>query len=520
MATVQVQTTALDQGLHNAAQLYFQHEYKQSIDICANLLRADRNNIKAHYLVGLNLLAMGLSDDALFGFIKATEGSPKVPEYWDALGMAFQHQGKWVEALRAYQKANVLSPAPWRESNVVWGMLHEPTKSARAVYRAQRDYASHWRTPHLKVKRNLDPNRRLKIGYLSSDLRHHSMQSIFGPTYFQHDHDQFEIIVYSGTQEIDIHTELYRLGSDKWYDARTADDLSMAREINAHEIDILVDLAGHSGANRLHVMSRKPAPVQVTGWGFAIGTGLVEVDYLFADRITTPPEALIHEKPWYLSSIVAFNGPRDDNGVQPAPMIENGYITFGYVGRATKVTEDVLRVWGEIGRAIPTSRFYFKDWSMQDPPCQRRIREGMQEHGVDSDRLTFEWNPRSRVGHLDCVAKFDVALDPWFVNGGATTLENCWMGAPTLTFLGDRISSRLGASIMTTLGHTNFIAPNADAMIPIAVKLAEQPDYLQQVRMGMRDRMKNSILCNAKAYCKEVEDAYRAMWQDYCARTN
>lgn len=502
-------------GLHNAASLYFDNRHKEALDICANILTANPKNVKANYLAGLCLLALNHSDDALTGFARAAEDFPRVPEYCDALGMAYQHQGRWTEALAAYRRSYALAPAPWRESNVLWGALHHPKTSARDLFRAQREYASHWRTPHLKTRRNKDPNRKLKIGYISADLRHHSMQSIFGPVYFNHDHDQFEIHVFSGVNEIDIHTELYRLAADYWYDARSIDDKSMANEINKLEIDILVDLSGHSGANRLHVMTRKPAPVQISAFGFAIGTGIQEMDYLVTDRVATPNGDLLTEKPMYLSSIVAFNPPRDADDVASAPWEKNGFLTFGYCGRATKATDDVIRAWARLMRAIPDSRLYVKDWSMRDPPCQRRFRGILNAEGIESSRLDFRWNPRDRAGHLKTAENFDLALDPWHVNGGATTLETSWMGVPTLTIAGDRTSSRLGTSIMTTLGHTEFIASSIDDMIAKAVHFNGQRDYLSAVRRSLRDTMRKSVLCDSKAYCKELEDAYREAWYGY-----
>ena len=515
MASVQVEQTFWDQGLHNAALLYFDNKHKEALDICANLLTANPKNVKANYLAGLCLLALNYSDDALTGFARAAEDFPKVPEYFDALGMAFQHQGRWTEALAAYKRSYALAPAPWRESNVLWGALHHPKTSARDLFRAQREYASHWRTPHVKVRRNKDPHRKLKIGYISADLRHHSMQSIFGPVYFNHDHDQFEIHVFSGVNEIDVHTELYRLAADYWYDARAIDDKAMANEINKLEIDILVDLSGHSGANRLHVMTRKPAPVQVSAWGFAIGTGIQEMDYLFTDPIATPPGDFIHETPWYLPNIVAFNPPRDADDVSPLPYDTNKFITFGYCGRATKATDEVIRVWGRLMREVPNSRIFLKDWTYKDPPCQRRVRTILNEEGIESSRIDFRWNPRDRAGHLKTAENFDIALDPWHVNGGATTLETSWMGVPTLTIRGDRTSSRLGASILTALGHEEFIASSIDDMIAKAVDFSGRTDHLRSVRASLRETMRRSVLCDAQSYCNSVESAYREMWKLY-----
>jgi predicted O-linked N-acetylglucosamine transferase (SPINDLY family) len=341
---------------------------------------------------------------------------------------------------------------------------------------------------------------------------------VFGPVVLSHDPGRIEVVCYSGVNRPDDVTARFREAASRWRTTVGVSDEALARQIREDGIDILVDLSGFSSGHRLKVFAMKPAPVQVTGWGHALGTGLDAMDYFFGDALTVPAEArrYFSEDVVELPTIVPYSPMRPAPEVGPLPALARGAPTFGCFNRLAKVTHEVVELWAEILRAVPRARLVMKFHGLDQEPIQARLRGLLAELGVEGTRIEFKGGTKP-WDHLAAYGEIDLALDPFPHGGGVTALDGLWMGVPMVTLVGERIPSRLGASILTTLGIPDLIATSPAQYVSTAVRQARDLTGLVRLRGELRGRLERSILCDHRAYCRGVEDAYRAMWARWCA---
>jgi predicted O-linked N-acetylglucosamine transferase (SPINDLY family) len=363
-----------------------------------------------------------------------------------------------------------------------------------------------------------DPERRLRVGYVSADFREHSAAMVFGPVVLSHDPAAVEVVCYAGVLKPDHVTARFQAAAGRWRSMLGVSDEALARQIRQDGIDILVDLSGHSGGHRLQVFARKPAPVQVTAWGYALGTGLDTVDYFFADAVTVPAEARgdFSEEVVDLPAFVAYSPVEGVPEVGPLPARARGAVTFGCFNRLSKLTPEALELWARILGAVPGARVVMKFHGLDQPAIQARVRGAFEGQGIAGERIVMLGGTNSRE-HLGAYGQVDLALDPFPHGGGVTALDGLWMGVPMVTLLGERIPTRMGPSILTTLGLPEFIAGTPEEYVAVAVRWARNLDELARVRAGLRERMRASVICDHRAYCRAVEDAYRWMWRRWCA---
>ena len=350
---------------------------------------------------------------------------------------------------------------------------------------------------------------RLRLGYVSPDFRTHSAAFIFSPVVWGHDRSRFEIFCYSSVLMPDPMTAKHRVVADHWVECYKLSDAELVARLRADKIDIAIDLAGHTAQTRLPAFAKRMAPVQVSYAGYLAAPGIPEIDWHFADPVLIPHEERHHyvEKIWDLPSIFTYLPPDDAPVLSPLPGAKNGYCTFGYIGRWTKVTDPVIALWADILRAVPTTRLLLKDrrFDTQEGRVETRLRFGDVGHRLDFMGMT------GHLDHMAAYARVDVALDPWPMGGGVTTCEALWMGVPTITLLGDRPSSRASASILTTAQLRGFVAPDLERYKSTAIAWGSL-GYLAGLRATMRDRMKGCTLADTVAYIRRVEVAYLAMW--------
>ena len=361
-----------------------------------------------------------------------------------------------------------------------------------------------------------DQNRRLVIGYVSSDFRNHSAALTFKPVLRNHNREAFEVVCYSSSSIVDTVTAEFRLYADKWVDASQLSDDELADRIRSDGIDILVDLSGHSEGNRLTVFARKPAPVQVTAWGHATGTGLRTIDYLFSDPTTIPEtkRSLFAEKIHDLPSLITLEAIAD---LQPSalPMLRKGYVTFGVFNRIDKISEAALAVWCDLINAIPLSRIMIKHGALDDPLVRDELVERFVRRGLSRDRIECA-GATSREEHLRAFQEVDISLDPFPQNGGVSTWESLYMGVPVVAKLGNGAASRAGGAIVKSIGLDDWVVEDDLQYIRTAEKFASMPDYLATVRNELPAMIANSQSGNAEQYTRHVEDAYRKFWREYC----
>jgi len=364
---------------------------------------------------------------------------------------------------------------------------------------------------------NVDRDRRIVVGYVSSDFRDHSAALTFKPLLRHYDRENFEVVCYSCSPERDAVTEECRSLVDRWVDAWQFSDEELADHIQSDKVDILVDLSGHSDGNRLGVFAAKPAPIQATGWGLATGTGLPTIDYLFSDAVMIPEAVrpLFAEKVYDLPCVITVER-REELPLSPLPMIGNGYVTFGVFNRIDKISDAALALWSKLLRAVPNSIIMIKHGALNDAFVRDHLISRFVAHGVAADRVRCV-GATARREHLAAFADVDIALDPFPQNGGVSTWEPLQMGVPVVAKLGTGCSARAGGAIVKAVGLEDWVAEDDEGYLAIAQNYASRPSELAALRAQLPSRVASSEAGNMELYVRRVEEGYRRFWRDYCA---
>jgi predicted O-linked N-acetylglucosamine transferase (SPINDLY family) len=365
---------------------------------------------------------------------------------------------------------------------------------------------------------SLDPEKRIRVGYVSSDFYGHSAALTFIPILRHHNHTQFEIIAYSTSARRDGRTSEIKALVDAWVDAFSLSDDQLADRIQHDQIDILVDLSGHTGGHRLSVFARKPAPVQVSACGSVTGTGLQTMDYLLADPVFIPKAVrhLFAEEIYDLPCGITTAASADMKPTE-LPMSRNGFVTFGVFNRLQKISDLAINVWSTILREIATSRIIVKNVSLSDPAVKDLLIGRFVQQGVAADRIIcIGSTPHAQ--HLAEFANVDISLDPFPQNGGVSTWESLRVGVPVICKLGRSANSRAGGAIVKAVGLDDWVAEDDDGYIAIARKFADLPAELGKLRAGLPARVANSAAGDNEIYTRCVEKGYRQFWRRYCER--
>jgi predicted O-linked N-acetylglucosamine transferase (SPINDLY family) len=313
----------------------------------------------------------------------------------------------------------------------------------------------------------------------------------------------------------DTATKQFRtVAGDGWRDISSLNDEQAEALIRQDQIDILVDLAGHTNGGRLTLFMRKPAPIQVTDWGFAHGTGCPEIDYFFADPIAIPESDRSHyaEKIWDLPCIVTYEPPVEYNlkAFSTSPYFTRGYVTFGTYARFEKLSDSALATFAEILQAVPDSKLEFKDHGFRRPSSLRRVMAEMPD--IDPSRLLFSI-ATTHPDHMLAYQQADLILDPFPHTGGVVGLEQIYMGVPIVTMYGTQAAGRSTSSVLTAMGKSEWIAKSPQQYVDLAVALTSDVRALARERKTLRDQLLNSPVC--VGYVEAVETAYRGMWRKY-----
>jgi predicted O-linked N-acetylglucosamine transferase (SPINDLY family) len=494
------------------------HEAQASFE---QAIRLEPNLADAHNNLGLALEDIGEPDDALASFERAVLMDPDHPGALTNLGNAYKDQGFAAAAIAAHRKALSIRPNDAAvHSNLLLDMQYTSIADPEAILEEARRYARQHEEPLAVVAgprptRPL-PGRRLRIGYVSTNLREHPLSFFLEPILDAHDHRHFEIYCYDALMKHDSVTERLKGYADMWRSLAELSDPQAVELIRRDEIDILVDLDGHTGGNRLPVFAQKPAPIQVSYLGFLGTTGLAAMDYYLTDAHADPPgqsDCHYQEKLVRLPDC-AFcysAGPSPEVNDEP-PACQSGKVTFGCLNNPAKVTDEVLSLWCKVLAAVPGSRLLIATGGSRR--VEERVRAAMLVHEIGPERLLVAGRSATRMDYLRRYHAVDIGLDPFPYNGVTTTCDALWMGVPVISLAGRMNVSRQGVRFLRSVGLGELLAESPEEHVRIAVDLANDLHRLAALRACLRERMTRSPLMDSQRLARNLEAAYHALCEE------
>jgi predicted O-linked N-acetylglucosamine transferase (SPINDLY family) len=440
--------------------------------------------------------------------------------------MSYVLQGRFAEAEASLRRGMALSAErPSSDDDLSYSHLlflasHNPALGADALFAEHRRYGEHFEGPlksHWPRHPNRrDPDRRLKVGFVSGDLYNHAVASFLEPVLVRLREDAgLELHAYYSNDREDEVTRRLRGCFKEWSCSFALPDLQLAQKIMADRIDILIDLSGHTGQNRLPVFARKPAPIQASWIGYPGTTGLQSMDYYLAGRHFLPPgefDRYFTEKLVYLPANVPFQPHPTAPPVSALPALTTGRFTFGSFNRLGKINDATIELWSQLLRALPGARMMIAGI----PPGSRytALIEHFAACGIAPERLCLQ----GRTGmdaYLALHHQVDLCLDTTPYTGGTTTSHALWMGVPTLTLAGPTPAARSGAAFLGDLGHFDFIARDAADFTAKGSYWATHLTELSAVRAALRARCAQSP-ARAELIGDALRYALRRMWQRWC----
>lgn len=361
---------------------------------------------------------------------------------------------------------------------------------------------------------------KLRIGYLSGDLRDHSIAFFLEPLLAHHDRAAFEIHCYSTNRTDDDITARLKTHADAWVEARDLDDEALARRIGDDGIDILIDLSGRTTQNRLGVFSKRPAAVQIGYLGYPTYTGVPQIDWRITDAVIDPAgePGLPSEQPLRLPRSMFCYRPPADAPERPPRRTCEGAIRFGCFNQVQKLSPSVLDAWVRLLTSVPDSCLLLKAAGFADERARQRVLEVFTRAGVDAERVSIRAGIADRRAHLALYGKIDIALDTFPYNGATTSCEAMWMGTPLVTLAGETHASRMGASLLRALDMPELIANSVEEYIAVAQRLASDTAVLEEMHRGLRARFAASPLRDEVGFASDFEQALRTAWQARVSR--
>lgn len=526
----------------------------------ARALAGSPDDPTLHVTHGQVLLSLARLPDALAAFDKAITLTPTLASAFIGKATALQQLFRYEEAIDCFHAALRLNPdAPdaylnlanlqldlaradhavdtlrqaaqrFPENPIVWTTLSNAINYPSGLSSAE-TFAPHqrygaivekgWRDRAFSFPNTPESGRRLRIGYLSPDMRRHSVAYFLHSILKAHDPDAVEVFCYSLTAHPDDMTDALRALAHEWRDGAGLDDAALEQRIRRDRVDILVELAGHFAGHRLLMLARRPAPVQATYLGYAHSTGLRNIQYRLVDHFTDPPAAPAHAAEELLrlpDCFICYTPPEDAPQPAPPPSSAGSTFTFASFNEAKKISHELVTLWARVLAAVPDSRLLLKAASFENAFVRDEVTQRLASHGVAPERIEIVARIPSRAEHLAFYSRVDLALDTFPYHGTTTTCEAMWMGVPVISLLGDRHAARVGSSLLHAVGLDDLVAHSPDDYVRIASELASDRPRLTSIRASLRDRMNAGPLCDAPRFTRNLEAAYRHMWTRWCAK--
>lgn len=489
--------------------------HQRALELAPDRAELKNNLAHAHRLAGRHQEAERELREALA--LKPDEG-----ELHLALGRIINQHGRFDEAIELYRQARDHGAGSTKfELALMFFQNHvlsnDPVKSkGDAVLYAQR--RSGHVVPFKDHLNDPNPDRPLRVGWVSADFKQHPVGRFLVAAFREIDQSKLVMHAYSmADPPQDPLNQQIRAIIPNWRNIQELTDEEVAHQIRKDRIDVLIDLSGHTGGNRLGVFAYKPAPVAVTWLGYFATTGFATIDYVLCNRWLVPEneEDQWVEKPWRLDDTHwCYTAPSVDVPVVPTPALEGGMFTFGSYNNFDKINEPTIALWSRVLDAVPNSRLLLRS-SMKNPAVAERMTKGFNDRGIDGDRLVVDTTTMPYEEHMKSYGKLDIALDPFPYNGGTTTTEALYMGVPVLTLHGDRFVAHLAETNLQSAGLTDWIAKDQDDFVAKAKAFASDLPALDALRQGMRARVLGSRLFDAPAFARELETAFQAMYRKW-----
>ena len=513
--------------LGNALQRVSQFE--DAVAVYLRALAREPDHLDAHSNLGVALQELGRLDEAAASYRRALEITPDAADVHSNLGNVLADLGKLDESMVSTRRAleidldcidahdNLLFIHNYIADQPAALLLAEAQRYGELVTRQARPMTAWPNSP--------DPDRCLRVGLVSGDLRQHPvgnfLEGVLAALATQ-DATQLAVFAYPTRTCVDATSERIKGSCHGWHSVVGISDPQLVERIRADGIDILIDLSGHTAHNRLPLFAWKPSPVQASWLGYFATTGVPAIDYLIADSWTLPAseEVSFTEHIWRLPETrLCFTPPTVDVPVSPLPALNNQYITFGCFNNLSKLNDAVVSLWAQILNQVPGSRLFLKTRQLSEFSVKQGITERFSVHGIAANRLVLE-GPSSRVVYLAAHQRIDIALDPFPYPGGTTTVEALWMGVPVLTLTGERFLSRQGVGLLMNAGLPEWVATDPDDYVARAVRHASDLQALSALRRQLRQQMLVSPIFDARRFAQHFEAALRGMWRKWCDQSS
>jgi protein O-GlcNAc transferase len=479
--------------------------------------------VEAHVHMGVALKDLGLVDEAIAAYLEALRRQPDSALAHYNLGFALALQGCPDEAIQHYRQAASLNPdCAAYHSQLLQTLHYHPGYDSAMIYeehlRWSRQYAEPLRRFFQPHDNDRHPDRPLRIGYVSADFRQHACAFCLEHLLAAHDREQFQIICYAEVAYPDEVTRRIQAHAQAWRSTVGLSDEQLAKRIRDDRVDILVDLKVHTAENRLLVLARKPAPVQVTWLGYPGTTGLSTIDYRLSDPYLDPPGL---NDPYYTEETVrlpdsfwCYEPGSREPAVNALPALSCGRVTFGSMNNFCKANAVVLELWARVLKSVPGSRLTIL---IDSGSHRQRTALALAQYGVDPARIQFE-SRRGRPLYLELYHRLDIALDMVPYSGVTTSMDALLMGVPVVCLAGGTAVSRGGLTIMSNLKMLELVAHSPDEYVAIAARLADDLPRLAALRATLRQRLEDSALMDGKRFARNIESAYRMMWRRWCSQ--
>lgn len=503
-------------------------EFASGMEAYDAALRARPDSVVALNNAACLMRTLGHIDDAETALSRALQLDPGNAALHDTLGNVYKDAGDLDAAIASFRKSLELDPgSAATHSNLAYTLSFRATEAGPVLeeclrwnerFAAGLPRCAHDHSNGRDYTDRGEPNRRLKIGYVSPDFRDHCQSLFTIPLLSRHDHAAFEIFCYASIKRPDAHTRRIADYADVWRDVRALNDEALCRLIREDRIDILVDLTMHMAGGRPLLFARKPAPIQIAWLAYPGTTGIGAMDYRLSDPRLDPDgfDAHYSERTLRLpDSYWCYDPLTHHPGVNELPAIERGYLTLGCLNNPCKLTDHTLRLWGGVMRALPDARLL-----LMAPAGRHRqhLSQRLGAQGIAAERIDFRpFQPRGE--YLRSYHDIDLGLDTFPYNGHTTSLDSLWMGVPVVTRVGRTSVGRGGLTQLFQMDLLELAAESDEAFVGIAAALGHDLVRLAALRRELRTRLERSALMDASRFARHVEHAYRDAWRAHCKRT-